>query len=152
MDWGSRPPFFDMSHSPFLFSFFFHCSSLFFKERFYLFLERGEGKEKEWERNINVWQMEWVVASHTPQVGDLACNPGVCPEWESNRWPFGLQAGPQSTEPHQPGRSLQSQCIRGKYLYACVFLFWGVFSEILYFISPISFASNDWEGRDVLLV
>ena len=25
------------------------------KKRFYLFLERGEGKEKEWERNINVW-------------------------------------------------------------------------------------------------
>ena len=24
-------------------------------------------------------------------------------DWESNQWPFGLQAGPQSTNPHQPG-------------------------------------------------
>ena len=28
---------------------------VFFKKRFYLFSERGEGKEKERERNINVW-------------------------------------------------------------------------------------------------
>ena len=25
------------------------------------------------------------------------------PDWELNRWPFGLQAGAQSTEPHRPG-------------------------------------------------
>ena len=25
-------------------------------------------------------------------------------EWESNLQPFGLQAGAQSTEPHQPGK------------------------------------------------
>ena len=36
-------------------------------------------------------------------TGDLACNPGTCPDWESNQWPFGSQAGTQSTEPHQPG-------------------------------------------------
>ena len=29
--------------------------------------------------------------SHTPS-GDLALNPGMCPDWESNWWPFGLQA------------------------------------------------------------
>ena len=34
---------------------------------------------------------------------DLACNPGMCPDWESNWWPLGSQAGAQSTEPHQPG-------------------------------------------------
>ena len=33
-----------------------------------------------------------------------AHNPGMCPDWESNRQPFGSQAGVQSTEPHQPGR------------------------------------------------
>ena len=37
-------------------------------------------------------------------TGDLAHNPGMCPDWESNRRPFGLQAGTQSSEPHQPGR------------------------------------------------
>ena len=27
----------------------------------------------------------------------------MCPDWESNRQPFGSQASTQSTEPHQPG-------------------------------------------------
>ena len=60
----------------------------FFFLRFYLFiyLERGEGREKVRERNINVWlPLTW------PPTGDLACNPGMCPDWESNQWPFGLQ-------------------------------------------------------------
>ena len=35
-----------------------------------------------------------------PPTGDLACNPGMWPDWESN---FGSQASGQSTEPHQPG-------------------------------------------------
>ena len=43
--------------------------------------------------------------SSTP-TGDLACNPGMCYEWESNLQPFGLQAGAQSTEPHHPKQSL----------------------------------------------
>ena len=41
---------------------------------------------------------------HTPPTGDLACNPSMCPDWESNQWPFGSQAGTQSTEPYQLGR------------------------------------------------
>ena len=49
-----------------------------------------------------------VVASHMPQAGDLAHNPGMCPDWESNRRPFGSQACTQSTELHQPG---QFSCI-----------------------------------------
>ena len=32
-----------------------------------------------------------VVASHVAPTGDLACNPGTCPDWESNRRPFGSQ-------------------------------------------------------------
>ena len=32
-----------------------------------------------------------MVASLEPRPGDLACNPGMCPDWESNLWPFGLQ-------------------------------------------------------------
>ena len=43
----------------------------------YLFLERGEGREKRRERNINVW-----FASHVPPTGDLARNPGMCPDWD----------------------------------------------------------------------
>ena len=42
--------------------------------------------------------------SCAPYLGpNLACNPGMCPDWESNQLSFGSQAGAQSTEPHQPG-------------------------------------------------
>ena len=58
----------------------------------------GEGR-KERKRNINVW-----VASPVPPTGDLACNPGMCPDWELNLLPFGSQAGTQSIEPQQPGQ------------------------------------------------
>ena len=46
-----------------------------------------------------------VVASHTLPPGDLACNPGMCPDWELNQQPFGLQDSTQSTEPHQSGQN-----------------------------------------------
>ena len=42
--------------------------------------------------------MDWLPLAH-----NLAHNPGMCPDWESNQQPFGSQAGTQSTEPHQPG-------------------------------------------------
>ena len=64
---------------------------------FILILDRGEGREKEGEKH------PCVVASHVPSTGNLACNPGMCPDCESNERPFGLQAGAQSTEPQQPG-------------------------------------------------
>ena len=75
---------------------------LFFFLRFYLFIftERGgEGKEKEGKKH------QCVVASCTPHAGDLACNPGMCPDWGSNPRPFGSQSRAQSTEPQQPGLS-----------------------------------------------
>ena len=73
----------------------------FFKEDFiYSFLERRQGREKERERNIDGWEKHPLVASHMPPTRDMACNPGMCPDWESNQQPFSLQAGIQSTEPH----------------------------------------------------
>ena len=72
---------------------------MFFLDFIYLFLERGEGREKKRERNINVW-----LPLVRPPTGDTACNPGMCPDWESNHRPFVSQAGTQSTEPHQPGQ------------------------------------------------
>ena len=75
-----------------------HCCYFYyffnFKDLIYLFLEGG-GREKERERNINVW----LPLTH-PTTGDLAGNWHV---WDSNWRPFGSQAGTQSTEPHQPG-------------------------------------------------
>ena len=52
------------------FSFF-----LFFKDFIYLFLERGEGRERGRETSM------CGCPSHAPP-GDLACNPGLCPAWE----------------------------------------------------------------------
>ena len=53
-----------------------------------------EGREKEGEKH------QWVVASHAPPTRDLANNPGMCPDWELNLRPFGLQAGAQPTRDH----------------------------------------------------
>ena len=52
--------------------------SLFFLKDFInSFLERVEG-EREGEKH------QCVVASRTPPNGDLARNPGMCPDWESD--------------------------------------------------------------------
>ena len=50
--------------------------------RFY-FIFREKGREGE--------KYQCVVASHMASTGDLACNPGICPDWELNRRPFVLQ-------------------------------------------------------------
>ena len=78
-------------------------TGLFLKKYFiYILLERGEWREKERERNIDVWEKHILVVSHTPPVGDLAHNPGRYLVLESNWRPLGSQAGAASTEPHQP--------------------------------------------------
>ena len=37
-----------------------------------------------------------------PQLGELAHNPVMCPDWESNQQPFSPHVSAQSTEPHKP--------------------------------------------------
>ena len=44
-----------------------------------------------------------LVNSHVPPTRDLARNPGMCPDWQSNWRSFCSQASAQFTEPHQPG-------------------------------------------------
>ena len=70
-----------------------------------------------------------VVVSCAPPTGDLACNPGMWPDWELDRQPFDLQAGTQSTEPHQPGLELflivffiVPICFDVRYIYFSFFL------------------------------
>ena len=70
--------------------FFFFKSS---KNILFIFRE-GEGREKEGEKH------ECVIASHTATTEDLACNWDMCSDWELNWWPFGSQAGTQSSKPH----------------------------------------------------
>ena len=43
------------------------------------FRERGREGEREAKKH------QCVVTSHVPPTGDLACNPGMCPDWESNQ-------------------------------------------------------------------
>ena len=57
---------------------------IFFKSLF-IYSEKEEGMEKEGEKH------QCVVASHMAPTGDLADNPGMCPDWESNWQPFSLQ-------------------------------------------------------------
>ena len=71
--------------------------NLFFKDFIYLFLERGERRRKRGKETSMCGCL-----SHAP-IGDLAINPGMCPDWESNQRAFGLQAHAQSTELHQLG-------------------------------------------------
>ena len=54
---------------------------------FLAFRERGREGERDGE-NINVWL---PVAYPLPQ-GELAHNLGMCPNWESNQWPFASQS------------------------------------------------------------
>ena len=70
--------------------------------RFYLFIfrERGRKGEREGEK------CGCVLASHTTPTGDQVHNPGMCPDWELNQWPFGSQASTQSNEPHQTGQNV----------------------------------------------
>ena len=71
-------------------------ASFFLFKILFIFRERGRMGERGEKHQC-------VVASCAPPTGDLACTPGVCPDWESNQQPFGLQAATQSTEPDQPG-------------------------------------------------
>ena len=61
---------------------------IFFKV---LFIFRERGREGERETSM------CGCLLHAPN-GDLTCNPGMCPDWESNLQPFASQAHTQSTE------------------------------------------------------
>ena len=95
-------------------------AGLHFLKRFYLFIFRQRKGEREGEKH------QCVVASHAPPTGDLACNPGMCPDWESNWQSFSSQASTQSTEPRQPG------------LQACIF----ITSSLLTFRIPGTHSSS----------
>ena len=90
--------------SGFLFIYLFIYFVLFVFILFiYLLLERGETREKERKKNINVW----LPLTRPPPPGVLACNPGKCPNWKSNLWSFG----------HRPVLSPLSQTSQGKTVY-----------------------------------
>ena len=70
---------------------YFHSilnSFISFVKRFCLciFLERRMEGGRKGEKH------QCVIASYVVVPGDLACNPGMCPNWELNWQPFGLQS------------------------------------------------------------
>ena len=67
----------------------------FFKKRFYLFIFRERGREGDREAE----KYQCVAASHMAPTGDLAHDPGTCPDRESNRRPPGslLMLNPLAT-------------------------------------------------------
>ena len=56
----------------------------FFKDFSYLFLERGEGREKETKENFNVRGKHQLLTFARSPTGGQAPNPDVCPDRESN--------------------------------------------------------------------
>ena len=69
---------------------FGECSPLnqliLFKKVFYFFIFRERGREGERDGEKH----QRVVVSRAPPTGDLAHNPGKCPNWESSQRPFAL--------------------------------------------------------------
>ena len=49
-----------------------------------LMVTKGEGRENERERNMDVWEVHRSFAPCTPPPGYPAHNPGMFPDWESN--------------------------------------------------------------------
>ena len=78
---------------------------LFSRRTDFFLRERREGREKERERNIDVWERNIHLLSfiHAPIV-DQTCNLGLCPDLESNLRPFTLQDDVQPAEPQQSGQ------------------------------------------------
>ena len=70
-------------------------------KRFYLliFREGGMEREREGEKHRYTREKQYLVASHMPSMGDLAHNPGMCPDQESNHRPFALWDDVHSTQP-----------------------------------------------------
>ena len=93
----SHPSGCDVVH--FLFDLLSPSFSFLKNDFIYLFLERGERRDKEGEKH---WckEKQLLVVSHTAPTGNLACSLGMCPDQESNPWPFGLWDHVQPTEPH----------------------------------------------------
>ena len=100
--------------------FFSLCLSLLFFKILFTYFQRQGGRKrgKHWCAKRNIDQLP----PRTPLSGELACNPGMCPDRESKWWPFGLQAGDQSTESYWPGLCVSFD-LKSHVVSICVFFF-----------------------------
>ena len=85
-----------------------------------------------------------MVAPHSPRTGDLAHNPGICPDWELNWRPFGSQACTQSPELHQPGLKFIDFRERETLMYCSIYSWIRWFTLVCAMSTLISFYSHYW--------
>ena len=79
----------------------------FFKKILFIYFQRVKGGRKRGrETSVCGCLSSTPYWGPGPQPGDLAHNPGTCPDWELNQRPFASQPVAQSTESHQPGLSI----------------------------------------------
>ena len=83
------------------------------------FRERKKEEEREGEKHWCDRNIDWFPFIHVPN-GDWTCNPALCPDQESNPWPFWFM--------RQCSNSVSHTSIH--------YLFWG---NILYYIYHIGF-------------
>ena len=57
---------------------------------FFLEREREDGRERGRDTMMRERNADQLPSVHAP-ARDQTSNPGTCPDWESNRRPFGLQ-------------------------------------------------------------
>lgn len=67
--------------TPFL-KFLFIYLFIYFKDFFYWFLDREEGRGREWERETDSRRKHPSAASHRPPTRDRARNLDMCLNWE----------------------------------------------------------------------
>ena len=65
------------------------------------------------ERGREGEKYQCVVAPGTPPTGDLAHNPGMCPDWESNQRPFGSQSMLNPPNYSSQGQNFDCNCRDG---------------------------------------
>ena len=100
---------------------------VFFKILF-VFTERGRKRDREGEKH------QFVAVSRAPLTGDLAQNPGMCPDRESNLRPFGSQDNAQPTLVRTEGTVVPVCCV-----FLCC---WGFFVFYFYFLQFYNFSQR----------
>ena len=121
----------------------------FLRISFFLSFQR-EGKEKERERSLIVW-----LPLTCPLMGTWPATQACALDWDSNQWPFGSQAGTQSTDPHQPGLQMLIFCFSVfvsifEHGIPCVFiLLVGGTNKNKYSALQMGGVSSGTEGRDI---
>ena len=81
----------------------YYFNTSLFEKTLFTFSERGREGEREEEKHQ--WAREASIGCLSHAL-TKSCNPGMCPDWESNQQPFTLRDDAPTTEPHQLGQPM----------------------------------------------